>query len=186
MSSYGRNFDFRVPPQPDHRGSRYVTATELPIGVPVAVTATTQDAQGRNPVVLATGATTKKEGLTGILVFEYAPAAFAGVDPALTTYSDLGTAPAGSPVQLVSGESVKVVLRNTSARSFYGQRTYAGRVMVAGLGATPTVAVGDYLRPGVGDDTSGYWTETSTESEAWLVVTGVDTVRQEVEARMTF
>ena len=58
--------------------------------------------------------------------------------------------------------------------------------MVAGLGATPTVVVGDYLRPGVGDDTSGYWTETATEADGWLVVTSVDATRQEVEARMTF
>lgn len=188
MSSYGRNFDFRVPPLPEQRGARYITPSDvaLPIGVPVKVTATTVDAQGRNPVVLATGVTTKRSGTTGILVYEYAPAAFAGTDPNLTTYSDLGSAPLGAACQVVSGKTVKVVLKNTSARSFYGQRTYPGRIMVSGLGATPTVAVGDLLRPGVGDDTSGYWTETSTEADGWLSVTGVDTTRQEVEARMTF
>jgi hypothetical protein len=125
--------------------------------------------------------------MAGIPVYEWAPSAFAGDDPLLTLYSDKDYIPAGEPCYLVSGEEVKVVLRNTSESNFYGQRTYAGRTMVAGAGATPTVAVGDMLRPHSSpSDSNGYWQETSDEDEAWLVVTHVDTARGEVEARFLF
>lgn len=191
MSTYGRNFSFRVPPQPEHRGARYITpstGTAIPIGAPVQTSPSeiADDVNNRLTLKLARGVVAPKQGHTGILVYEYAPSAFAGNDPVLTTYSDLDTAPLGAGVQLVSGTSVKVELRNTVARSFFGQRTYAGRTMVAGMGATPTVSIGDHLRPGLGDDTSGYWTETATAADAWLEVTDVDTARSLVEARMTF
>jgi hypothetical protein len=58
--------------------------------------------------------------------------------------------------------------------------------MVAGLGATPTVAVGDYLTPGTGNGTAGYWAETATEANAWLIVTAVNASTGEVEARVNF
>lgn len=193
MSSYGRNFDFRVPPQPEQRGARYVTpatGTPIPIGVPVEVTGTAADVNGRNPVAVATGATPKRQGLAGILVYEHAPAAFAGTDPARTTYSDLDTAPLGAPVQLASGPSVKVVLRNDDGTAFAGSvgnpggATHNARVMVAGIGA---LQVGDFLIPAAApDDATGYWAETATEADAWLVVTAVNVARGEVEARMTF
>jgi hypothetical protein len=86
---------------------------------------------------------------------------------------------------MVSGSEVKVVLRNTADRTFLNTRSYAGRVMVAGLGATPTLAVGDYLTPGTGDDDAGYWAE-GTAANGWLVITNVDAARGEVEARLTF
>ena len=127
-----------------------------------------------------------KPGEGGIAVYEYGPAAYAGDDPFLTTYSDKDTVPAGAAVQVVNGPDVKVVLRNTSDETFLNTRDYTGRVMVGGLGATLTLAVGDYLTPGTGDDTDGYWEETSTASEAWLVITKVDNDRGEVEARLTF
>ena len=41
MSSYGRNFEFRVPPVHGERGGRYVLDSEsddLPIGVPLVAT----------------------------------------------------------------------------------------------------------------------------------------------------
>jgi len=138
------------------------------------------------PVTLATGGQAPKPGLTGILVYEWGPAAFAGNDPYLTTYSDKDYAPLGAAVQLVSDPDVKVVFKNTVATTFLVNRSYTGRIMVAGMGATPTIAVGDMLTPGVGDDTNGYWAETSTAANAWLYVTGVDTVRSEVEARFAF
>jgi hypothetical protein len=56
--------------------------------------------------------------------------------------------------------------------------------MVAGLGATPTLQVGDYLTPGTGNDSAGYWAETASAANAWLVVTLVDSARQEVEAEL--
>lgn len=191
MSTYGRNFSFRVPPMPQQRAARYITpasGTVIPIGAPVMTSPSeiADSAENRIPVVLARGVVAPKQGHTGILVYEYAPSAFSGYDPVLTTYSDLDTAPLSAPVQLVSGTTVKVELRNTVSRSFFGQRTYPGRIMVAGMGATPTVRIGDHLRPGLGDDTSGYWTETATAADAWLEVTDVDTARALVEARMTF
>lgn len=191
MSTYGRNFSFRVPPQPQERGSRYcvpATGTRIPIGAPVQSSPSeiADNSLNQIPLKLARGAVAPKQGHTGILVYEYAPVAFAGYDPVLTTYSDLDTAPLGAAVQLVHGTSVKVELRNTVERSFFGQRTYPGRIMVAGMGATPTLVIGDHLRPGLGTDTEGYWTETATAADAWLEVTDVDAARSLVEARMTF
>ena len=190
MSSYGRNFEFRTPPVSRDRGGRYYLdeTTAVAIGAPVVVdTDGDENDLGLLPVNLATGAQDAPvSGMGGILVYEHAPAAFAGDDPWLTTASDKGNAPAGAAVQVVSGKNVKVVLRNTDDMTFLNTRDYDGVVFVAGLGATPTVAVGDYLTPGDGDGETGYWAETSTLSEAWLVVTKVDTARGEVEARLNF
>lgn len=188
MASYGRNFEFRVPPVHGERGGRYVLAgsTNLPIGVPVkaangaTVSTTLTEAL---PVELATTAQNPKKGLCGILVYEVDPGSgLGGVDPVLTTYSDYDTVPTGKMVQVVSGTQSKVVLRNTVDRTFLNTRDYEGRVMVAISG----VAVGDYLTPGVGNDTDGYWAETATAAEAWLIVTSVNTDRGEVEARLAF
>lgn len=191
MGSYGRNFEFRVPPAGGQRGGRYVLPStapaDLPIGCPVRVAdGATPDANGLLPVALATGAQAPKKGMSGILIFEHAPAAFAGDDPFLTTYSDKDTAPRGRAVQVVSGDMVKVVFRNTADRTFLETRDYAGRTMVAGMGATPTLAPGDFLTPGTGNDTAGYWAETATAAEGWLVVEKVDGARGEVECRLNF
>lgn len=179
-------------------GGTPVPAGLLPIGAPVVADLTAgQDAQGCQYVKLATQASVSPyddnsnsavtSGMAGILVYEYGPAAFAGYDPFLTTYSDLGIVPLGARVQVISGDTTtKVVFRNTVANQFLGIRPYAARSMVNGFGATPTVAVGDYLVPGAGDDVDGYWQSTSTEVGAWLVITRVDTTRLEVEARMLF
>ena len=185
MSTYGRNFEFRVPPVHGQRQSRFYASTAIPIGAPVGST-TTFDTLNRQELELETGAVAPVSGKHGILVYEFAPAAFAGDDAMLTTYSDKDTAPAGAAVQLVSGDEVKVVLRNTADRTFLNTRAYAGKTYVAGLGATPTLAVGDYLTPGTGDDTDGYWAETASATDAWLLITAVDVDRGEVEARMLF
>ena len=59
--------------------------------------------------------------------------------------------------------------------------------MVAGVSlATPTVAVGNMLTPGTGDDTDGYWKETSDAAEAWLIVTSVDASTDTVEVVLNF
>ena len=55
-----------------------------------------------------------------------------------------------------------------------------------GAGATPNLNVGDYLTPGAGTDTDGYWAVTATAENAWMVVVGVDDARGEVEARLLF
>jgi hypothetical protein len=191
VGSYGRNFEFRVPPMHGQRGARYAlppdAAADLPIGVPVVVAdGADADDMGLLPVALATGAQAPKPGLAGIVVYEHAPAAYAGDDPFLTTFSDKDTVPRGKACQVVAGDRVKVVFRNTEDRTFLTVRQYEGRTMVAGMGATPTVAVGDYLTPGAGNDTAGYWTETANAAQAWLVVERVDPDRGEVEARMAF
>lgn len=191
MGTYGRNVEFRVPPVHGQRGGRYVLPADadadLPIGVPVKVTGDTEEAlTGALAVELATGAQAPVKGQCGILVYEADPGtAFAGTDQALTTYADIDKAPRGKMVQVVSGDMVKVVLRNTEDRTFLGSREYAGRTMVAGLGATPTLEVGDYLSPGAGDDEDGYWA-SSNAANGWLVVERVDAARNEVECRLNF
>lgn len=188
--TYGRNFDFRVPPRGGDREGRWVLkgSTDRPIGVPVVAASGTPDiGTGAAYVDLATGAQAPTLGRCGIAVYEHAPAAYAGYDPVITEYSDIDFVPAGKMLQVVHGTYVKVVFTNTEDRTFLQERSYDGRTMVAGIGiATPTIAVGDWLTPGTGNDTDGYWAETSNESEAWLVVTAVDNDRAEVEARMLF
>lgn len=184
MASYGRNFDFRVPPNHGQRGGRYILPTggdDVAIGAPVRWTGDNTDLSGRMPVELATGASAPVKGQCGVLVYESDTATAAGFDPLLYTASDVDTAPAGRAVQVVSGDMVKVVFRNTEDREFLQSRQYKGRIMVAG-----TPAVGAFLTPGTGDDAAGYWAVTATAAEAWLVVESVDTDRGEVEARFVF
>lgn len=190
MGTYGQNLEFRIPPEAENRPGRYsvpTTGTKIPMGAPVtAVSGATPTDLDLAPVALVTSATAPVRGMSGLALFEYAPAAFAGYDPFLTTYSDLGDIPLGAAIQLVSGPEVKVVFRNTTARTFLDTRDYTGRVMVAGMGATPTIAVGDMLTPGPGSDSGGYWQETSDATLAWLRVVHIDTARAEVEARFVF
>jgi len=192
MGSYGRNFEFRFPPETENRSGRFYlqnAGATVPIGAPVTVDASpVESALGLLPVSLATGATaTPRPGMGGIAVYEYGPAAFAGNDPYLTTYSDKDTVPAGAALQVVSGQEVKVVFTNTVSNTFLATRTYASRTMVAGVGgATPTVTVGNLLTPGTGNDSAGYWAATGTAANAWLVVTKVDNTRGECEARLVF
>lgn len=189
--SYGRNFDFLVPPVHGQRSARHSTPTTgspIPIGAPVQINrSAADDTFGNKPVSLASQGAAPRKGEAGIAVFEYAPAAYAGHDPFLTTWSDLDVCPLGRAVQVVSGSTIKVVLKNKADRVFLNTRSYTGRTMVAGLGATPTLSVGDYLEPhSTPNDTNGYWQETSTFANAWLVITKVDATRSEVEARMLF
>ncbi len=188
MSNYGRNFEFLQSPLPQHRLGRYVTKATgavIPLGAPVRVpTGAVANAEGRLPLELCTGATEPEVGRHGILIHEYAFLAERGRDPVQTVVSDYDTAPLNAPSQLCYGDECKVRLINTVARSFQGQRAYTGRVVIGGLGATPTVAVGNWLTPGVGDDTSGYWAVTATKAQAWFYVTLVDSTF--VEAQMLF
>lgn len=202
MSTYGRNFDFRVTPEGGERGGRFSLAavdqtgaavTSVPIGAPVVAyddngDAIGEDALGRTKVALAvTDQAIPKGGLGGVLVYEYAPAAYAGYDPESTTYSDLDTVAAGQAVQVVFGQTAKVVLKNTEDSTFLTLRSYSGRTMVANIGtaATPTIVVGNYLTPHDSpSDSNGYWQKTTDATEAWLVVTGIDYSRGEVEARL--
>lgn len=186
-----RNFEFRASPVGAQRGARFVLGgtTDLPIGSPVVVDKSiAPDAMGRLTVKLATQASdAPTSGMGGILVYEYAPVAYRGKDPVLTTFSDLDTVPVGSSVQVVSGDSVIVAFTNTADSTFINRAHYPkARIMVAGLGATPTVAVGDKLTSGAGADGTGYWEETSTSSKEWLTVTLVDAANGLVEAQFRF
>lgn len=192
MTTYGRNFSFLIAPQSSKRAGRYsvpTTGTPIPIGAPIkvnnAVAATALDLR---PVQLATGAQAVLPGECGIMVYEYGPNAFAGNDPDLVTYSDKDTAPLGAAVQMVAGTDVKVLFKNTNDSTFLTVTSYTGRTMVAeGVDTTtPNVDVGDYLTPGVGSASAGYWTKAASSANAWLVITKVDDVRSEVEARMLF
>jgi hypothetical protein len=185
--AYGRNFEFRVPPRAGQRGGRYAAgASTIVIGAPVKATGA-EDTRGRLVVNLATGAQAPVPGICGVAVYEYkGEEGWATYDPYLTTYSDLDFVPALAGMQVVAGDTVKFLVRNTVARTFLNTRSYTGRKMVAGLGATLTLQVGDYLTPGTGDDTNGYWAETAVFANAWAVITKVDNTRGEVEARMLF
>lgn len=191
MSTYGRNFEFRVPPVHGQRGGRYASpdsSTLLVMGAPVVHDGNDPDDLGRLVMELATGAQAPpKSGLGGIAIYEHGLGYdVAGNDPALTTYSDYDTIPKNRGIQVIAGERIKVVLKNTEDRTFLQTRDYEGRTMVAGLGATLTLAVGDYLTPGTGNDTAGYWTETADVANAWLVVEKVENDRLAVECRVLF
>lgn len=193
MGSYGRNFDFRVMPDGGQRGARFMlsTSADIPIGAPVVYDGsidTTTFGPGVVGVRLALGAQAPRPGLSGIAVYENAPAAFAGFDPALTRYSDLSTCPAGKLLQVVSGHETKVVLTTTVASTFLHTRSYTGRVMVTGMGGATSgdAEPGSLLTPGIGTDTAGYWTTTATAANGWLTVTAADETNLEVEARMNF
>ncbi len=196
MSNYGRNFEFIVPPNGNQRKGRFFLDNAIDtvaIGAPVVFatsgTVGANNALDLEPVIVADGAQDiPVSGRGGIAVYEYGPAAFAGDDPSLTTYSDKDTIPAGAAVQVISGSQIKVRYKNTAARTFLESREYAARTMVAGLSAaTPTVVVGELLTPQTTpNDSNGYWVETSTASEAWLVITKVDAATDELEAQMTF
>jgi hypothetical protein len=180
-----RNFEFRRSPRHGQRGGRYVLggSTVLTSGVPV-VTDGTFDVTDRANVVLATGATNIPEpGKGGILVYENVN--YHGYDPVQVTYSDVDQVRVGDPVQVVTGKTVKVALINND-EDFLNRTDYpTSRIMVAGVSiATPTVAVGNYLTPGVGNATDGYWAETANAAEAWLIVTFVGD--DFVEAELNF
>jgi hypothetical protein len=185
--SYGRNFEFRSTPSGAERAGRYFldSATPVVLGAPVVLSGDS-DAVGRLGVELATGAQDKPlPGTGGVLVYEHIQ--HIGVDPYLTTYSDFDTAPAGEAVQVVNGSAVKVAYKNTTDETFLTRTGYpTARIMVAGVSGATTVAVGNFLTPGVGNDEDGYWAETSDAAEAWLVVTSVNTTTGEVEARLNF
>jgi hypothetical protein len=113
--SYGRNFQFRSTPVGAQRAGRYFldSETAIPIGAPVELSGTSDDV-GRLGVQLATGVTARPDaGTAGIAVFEHIQ--YIGVDPGLTTYSDMDTVPPGAALQVVNGTSVKIALTNTTA-----------------------------------------------------------------------
>lgn len=192
MGTYGRNFEFLVVPISHNRGGRYATQSEadydtvIPMGAPVKVVG--EDLLLRQTIELADDGVAPDKGRHGIAIYEHGDGAtWAGDDQNLTTYSDKGVLPFEKAVQVVSGPNVKVLFTNTDAETFLQTRSYTGRNMVAELGGSPSVTTGAYLEPHADpSDTNGYWQVTSTRADAWLVVTRVDSDRNEVEAQMLF
>ena len=189
MGTYGRNFDFRVTPEPYMRQGRFIldNGSDVAIGAPVVATGGDLSAEFTQavPVELATGAQAPPlPGQGGILVYEWID--LNDLDPVKNDYSDRPDAPDGRLVQVVRGQGIKVVMRNTADSTYLHNRDYPGRIFVAGLGATPTVAEGDFLTPGAGNVDSGFWAETADPDDAWLIVESVDADRGELEARLLF
>lgn len=188
MTTLGRNFTFRQSPIPQHRLGRFRNGvTAIAQGAPVQAVpgAVTDPADLRLPVQLAPAGTAPKLGLSGIIVYEAPWDAFHGFDTALTQASDIDVVPALKPAQVVHGTEVRVKLTNTVERTFEGQRTYAGRLMVAPAGLAGLI-VGDLLTPGVGTAVGGYWAETADADLAWLRITSVQATAGFVEAQMLF
>lgn len=190
MSNYGRYFEFRNSPRPEDRYGRALSPNAvIPIGAPVVAGTAAPNADGRSVYALATGVQSGRPLPVkhGIAIYEHAYNAFAGRDPVLETPSDFPDIPTNSPIQVVHGTNVKVVLRNIEENTnFMGMRTYDdARVMVA-PGDLSTLAVGNFLVPGTGNGDDGYWAEGGDAETAWLQITSVDTVRGEVEAQLLF
>lgn len=184
MGVYGRNFWFLAPPRPDDRQGRYVLGEDILIGTPV-VAGTDMDLNGQREITPADADQAPLKYKNGILVYENPFAVAPGFDPVTYGYGDFDTAPSGQPAQVVSGSYIRFRLKNTAEETIDGQRTYPARVMVAGLGATPTLDIDDFIGPATTpSDVNGYWQECS-EADAWAIVTQVyDT--DELDAQLIF
>lgn len=193
MSNYGRQGSFLQTPLPHDRLGRYIVGDDpiLMFAPAIVPSGAVVDVNGRLPLELATGAQAPRKTRSGIVIWESPWGADRlggpGLDPVLTRASDVDTAPANTAAQFISGTQVRLRLNNRAEFSFDGQRTYAARTMVAGLGgATPTVEEGELLTPGVGTDADGYWAVTATAANAWLVVTAVNNDTGELDAQFLF
>lgn len=182
--AYGRNFGFRSFENIVRLGRQRTPKTGAPILLGAAVVV---DDSAPGFLRLATAAEDPTQ-LGGVLVYEYintqGVGGFNGVDMNLTTVSDVpfNVAPKGAYAQIVHGIGVKVWYRNTADKPLYDGRNQTGLTVVAGLGATPTVAIGDGLVP-AGD---GTWREAAGTETAWLYVEQLDAVAGRVEARFAF
>lgn len=175
--SYTRNFGMRSFENAvrDGRFKTPATGSPIVIGAPVMI-----DTANPGFLTLATDSVNPTPGC-GILVYEHIQ--FQGVDTFLTSPQDppFNVAPLGRYAQMLHGAGVKVWFKNTADKPLYDGRVQAGATLVAGLGATPTLAVGDWLTP-AGD---GTWKE-GTATNGWLYVEQVSAAAGLVEARFRF
>lgn len=182
--AYSRNFGFRSFENIVRLGRQRTpkTGSNIVLGAPVEV-----DPDNPGFLKLAAAGAAVSPG-AGVLVYEHITVAgvggFNGIDLSLTSQSDppLNTAPLGQYAQIVHGIGTKIWLKNTADKPLYDGRTQVGFTVVAGLGATPTIAIGDFLTP-AGD---GTWKEASGGDGQWLYVEQVDTVAGRVECRFAF
>ena len=182
--SYTRNFGFRDFTGIIRDGRNKVPATGLVapdnagflIGTAVSV-------DPANPGYLVRpAAAAAPTALSGIVIYEHIQ--FQGVDPFLTTQYDppFQVAPLGRYAQMIKGRGVKVWFKNTLDKPLYDGRIQAGVSLVSGLGgATPTIAVGQYLTPAA----NGLWA-VGNATNGWLQVEYVNNTTGLCEARMTF
>lgn len=181
--SYSRNFGFRSF-ENIVRDARFRTPTNatLRIGAPVTV-----DPDNPGFLMLAADGA-EPDGLSGVVVYEHITQAgiggFTGVDMNLFSVNDgpFTMVPPGKYAQLVHGVGTKVWYKNTVDRPLYDGRKIDGVTFVAGLTATPTIALKDYLCP----DGAGGWREASGTDGKWLQVEQVDGEGLVVEARFVF
>ena len=121
----------------------------------------------------------------GILWYEhdaqtYNDPAFGGAAGQLP--QDLDTAPGGRMVQVLSGKGAKIWLRNTAQDTTEpGLNFPATRAAVTMVNNIGGLSEGDLLG---WDDSSHYWDATTDLTEAFLVVTSIDTTLNKVEATL--
>lgn len=175
--TYSRNFEFRVPPRQGERSGRFYVDAATVIGAPVYVDLATPaaDADGSLLANVASSGdvdiANEASPLAGIAVYEELFTDYAG-----ESYSDKTTAPANARIQVVSGKTVKVAFRNTTALTMVAPANLSG------------ITVGTYLGP---DDagTTAYWEVVDAATpggNAWLLVTDVDATAGTVEAQLLF
>jgi hypothetical protein len=178
MGSYGRSFEWRATPVEQARYARARVVGPVPIGAPVTLGPPLQaDFTDALSARLTTG---EQEFLVGSGVVVYEWIDYHRLDPQIATLSDRDTVPDGVLCQVISDTSTKLIFKNYGP--VFAGRSRFNRIMVAGVGGATNLAVGDYLTPGSGNDTFGYWTPTVDVAHAWLTVTRVDLARGEVEA----
>lgn len=188
MTTLGRFFDIRQSPIPQHRLGRFKTgASTIVQGAPVTSTATARETlDGRLPVALAAEASAPVPSLSGILVWEAPWDGMWGHDPVITRPSDIDTAPAHTPVQVVHGTEVRFVLYNIEATDGTdGFMAYDGRNMTKPADMS-VLQVGNLLTAGPGGNSTGLWKKTTDPTLAWARVTGVDLTIGEIEAQLLF
>lgn len=179
--SYGRNFGMRGFENAVRMGRFKVAADfdESADGDLYLGTAVVGDANGN---LVRPAANAAPNGLSGLLVYEHIQ--YQGVDTALTTSNDppFNKAPKGRYAQVLRGPGTKVWFKNTTTKTLYDGREQTGVTMFAGGGATPTVAVGDYLRPAA----NGTWQEGGDAQTAWMQVEQISEDGNLIECRILF
>jgi hypothetical protein len=177
--AYTRNFGFRSFENIVRDGRNKVPATGTPFLIGTAV-----QVDPANPGQLKRpAAASAPNALSGIVLYEHIQ--YQGVDPFLTSPQDypFTVVPLGRFAQMIHGVGTKVWFKNTADKPLYDGRVQPGATLVAGLaGATPTIAVGDFLTPAA----DGTWQETSNQALAWLQVEQVVNSTGLCEARLTF
>lgn len=116
---------------------------------------------------------------SGLVLFEHIQAP--GLDPALSTASDLHTVPGGRYAQIVHGAGAKVWFKNTGSRVLYDGRSLAGGALLADSVDVTALKPGDGLVPAANGQLA-----TGTGADVWLVIEQANPSTGLVEARFTF